>query len=268
MALLVGYSSDEEEEEEELAQVEPVENNTTAAPSNPTEPERKQSAAPEESPPPPPGPQPALQEPSIGPIQQHSVPLGPSLPEADNPYLPEPDVSGPSGASPAPSSPYTASRALLRDLTLPPTPNLDIPPSPPGSPPPALTAKAQQFLDLKKRGLHFNAKLTTSAALRNPALMDKLLAFVELDADARAQYDTTLPPDAWDPSAAAGAGGFPDWAFRGPLRLSQERVRKEREAEKTGGKRTAVEFVAGGGTPGSGSDTGGLRGSKRKAGAW
>ncbi|KAM0276115.1 hypothetical protein ACHAQH_007089 [Verticillium albo-atrum] len=261
MALLVGYSSDEDEEE--LVQAEPVKTETTEAPSESTNQDQNPTPASKPSPQPP-----APQEPPIGAIQQHSVPLGPSLPEADGPYLPEPSPSDPSAPGPAPSSPYTASRALLRDLTLPQTPNLDIPPSPPGSPPPALTAKAQQFLDLKGKGLHFNAKLTSSAALRNPALMDKLLAFVELD-DPRAQYVTTLPAGAWDPTGAAEGGGFPDWAFRGPLRLSQERVKKEREAERAGGKRAGVEFVAaGGGTPGSGSEAGGLRGSKRKAGAW
>ncbi|RNJ52452.1 hypothetical protein D7B24_003661 [Verticillium nonalfalfae] len=281
MALLVGYSSDEDDEENN--EVEAVKAEPANASSKPTEPEPTPSSSL------PPQPQaPAPEEPPIGPIQQHSVPLGPSLPDADAPsYLPEPShpPSSPSApqhaATARPVSPHTASRALLRDLTLPPTPNLDIPPSPPGSPPPALTAKTQQFLDLKSKGVHFNAKLTASAALRNPALMDKLLGFVGLghDDDPRAQYATTLSAGAWDPAGAAADGdgdggqgrGFPDWAFRGPLRLSQERVRKEREAERSAGKRTGVDFVAassGGGTPGSGSEAGGLRGSKRKAGAW
>ncbi|PNH43216.1 hypothetical protein VD0003_g9655 [Verticillium dahliae] len=286
MALLVGYSSDEDDEEN--VQAEAVKPLPANAPSKPTEPEPAASSSLPQQP-----QAPAPEEPPIGPIQQHSVPLGPSLPDADAPsYLPEPSHSPSSPSAPQhsatarPASPYTASRALLRDLTLPPTPNLDIPPSPPGSPPPALTAKTQQFLDLKSKGVHFNAKLTASAALRNPALMDKLLGFVGLghDDDPRAQYATTLSAGVWDPAGAAAGGdgdgdgdggrggrGFPDWAFRGPLRLSQERVRKEREAERSAGKRTGVDFVAassGGGTPGSGSEAGGLRGSKRKAGAW
>ncbi|CRK26095.1 Meiotically up-regulated gene protein like [Verticillium longisporum] len=281
MALLVGYSSDEDDEEN--VQVEAVKTEPANAPFKSTEPEPTPSSSL------PPQPQaPAPEEPPIGPIQQHSVPLGPSLPDADAPsYLPEPSQSPSSPSAPQhaatarPASPYTASRALLRDLTLPPTPNLDIPPSPPGSPPPALTAKTQQFLDLKSKGVHFNAKLTASAALRNPALMDKLLGFVGLghDDDPRAQYVTTLSAGTWDPTGAAADGdgdggrgrGFPDWAFRGPLRLSQERARKEREAERSAGKRTGVDFVAassGGGTPASGNEAGGLRGSKRKAGAW
>src|SRR5438132_953822 len=56
-------------------------------------------------------------------------------------------------------SPYSTSRSLIRDLTLPPYPNLDIPQSPPGSPPPELTQKFAQFLELKKQGVHFNDKL-------------------------------------------------------------------------------------------------------------
>lgn len=160
-------------------------------------------------------------------------------------------------------------RNLLRDLTLPTHPNLDIPPSPPGSPNPALNKKFDQFLDLKKKGVHFNSKLANSAALRNPALMDKLMDFIDLGPDAngkgmRSQYVTTLPADIWDPCGNA----FPDWAFRGPLKESQDRVRKEHEADRAAGKK-GVEFVSatGGGTPGSsGAEAGGLsRGSKRKA---
>ncbi|KAJ6155043.1 hypothetical protein N7470_005609 [Penicillium chermesinum] len=47
-------------------------------------------------------------------------------------------------------------------------PNLDIPPSPPGSPDPAANAKFQHFLSLKHQGVHFNAKLATSSSLKNP----------------------------------------------------------------------------------------------------
>ncbi|KAK3938058.1 HCNGP-like protein-domain-containing protein [Diplogelasinospora grovesii] len=141
-----------------------------------------------------------------------------------------------------PRSPYSASRALLHHLTFPAVPNTDIPPSPPGSPPPhleALNAKFDNFLKLKRtQGVHFNQRLAGSAALRNPGLMDKLLGFVGVettfdDADgnestaaATEQYATTLPADLWDPAA------FPPWAYRGPLRRAQERGHRERERAK------------------------------------
>lgn len=112
---------------------------------------------------------------------------------------------------------------------------MDIPPSPPGSPPPGANKKFDQFLELKKKGIHFNAKLEHSTALKNPSLMDKLMTFVEIDE--QTQYSTTLPPDLWNPNA------FPEWAFRSKLRKSRERLAKEKEAEKLIGGRTSVDFV-------------------------
>ncbi|KAK2020007.1 HCNGP-like protein [Colletotrichum eremochloae] len=213
-----------------------------------------------------PEPQPSPSDVAIGPVQQHSVPLGPSLPALDSqrPLGPSSQDNDPSQP---PASPYTASRALLRDLTLPPVPNLDIPPSPPGSPPPALEAKFTQFLDLKKKGVHFNAKLAQSTALRNPSLTDKLMGFVDLDG--RAGYATTLPADLWDPTSEEV---LPEWATRAALRQSQERVRAERAGLRKGGG--PVEFVpaatAGGAevsSPAAADQGGLLRSGKRKAGA-
>lgn len=145
-----------------------------------------------------------------------------------------------------PSSPYTANRSLIHNLTLPTVPNLDIPPSPPTSPSSAtaqaaLTARIDKFLELKrKKDTHFNAKIADSHALKNPPLMDKLLAFVgvgttfdEGPAVATEQYATTLPTDLWDPSS------FPEWAYRGQLRRSQERLQKDKGRERG----EAVHFV-------------------------
>ncbi|KAK5275512.1 hypothetical protein LTR16_012408, partial [Cryomyces antarcticus] len=39
-----------------------------------------------------------------------------------------------SGTASAPQSPYTSERLLIRDLTMPPMPNFNIPQSPPSSP--------------------------------------------------------------------------------------------------------------------------------------
>ncbi|CEJ86022.1 hypothetical protein VHEMI03985 [[Torrubiella] hemipterigena] len=161
---------------------------------------------------------------------QDNEPIGPSLPSLDNP---EPTVQD---AQDAPS-PYSSNRSLLHDLTLPAVPDFDIPPSPPGSPPPATNKKFEQFLTLKKKGTHFNAKLENSAAMRNPALASKLLAFVGMPDGDPAQYETTLSPELWNP------GGFPEEAFRGKLRRARDKLAKEREAERASGNRSTVEFV-------------------------
>ncbi|KAG5939053.1 hypothetical protein E4U53_007900 [Claviceps sorghi] len=173
----------------------------------------------------------------IGPI-----PLGPSLPppDANTNALPEPLPSpspSPSNedaaAINAPSSPYSSTRALMHDLTLPSVPNLAIPSSPPGSPPPATNKKFQQFLHLKRKGTHFNTRLESSTALRNPSLTDKLLSFVDLAGPA--QYETTLPRDLYDP------GRLPRYAHRDKLRKAREALVKEREAEKVSAR--GVDFV-------------------------
>ncbi|KAH6898755.1 HCNGP-like protein-domain-containing protein [Thelonectria olida] len=250
MAGLVGYASSDDEEEE-IEQPLPVKKSPSQAPAsepakaeieNVDEASRKVKD------------QKSSSEPSA-PAQQSAIPLGPSLPPLDEPLLNEELDS-----SQAPLSPYSASRALLRDLTLPSNPNLDIPPSPPGSPRADATKKLDQFLELKKKGVHFNAKLEQSSGLKNPSLMDKLLSFVEIDA--QSQYSTTLSTDLWDPN------GFPERAFRDKLRKSHAKIAKEAEAEKASGNRTAIDFVPSTtATYTSTSGAGGLsRGEKRKGG--
>lgn len=168
--------------------------------------------------------------------------MGPSLPPAE----PEQTEDTTLETSAAPSSPYSTNRALIQDLTLPSVPDFDIPPSPPGSPSPATNKKFQQFINLKKKGTHFNSKLESSTATRNPALMDKLLGFVDVtDTD---QYQTTLSPELWDPTA------FPDWAYRSRLRRATDKVAKEREAERSSGSRSTVEYVNAVGSSGKGQN--------------
>jgi len=124
---------------------------------------------------------------------------------------------------------------MIRELTLPVLPNLDIPPSPPGSPVASTNAKFQHFLELKKKGTHFNAKLASSPALKNPSLMQKLMDFAGISE--KEQYATTLPKEIWDPNA------FPESVHREELAKNQKRILKRKEEEKTAGKRTAVDFV-------------------------
>lgn len=135
----------------------------------------------------------------------------------------------------APQSPYSANRARLRELTLPPIPNMDIPDSPPGSPPPSTNAKFNQFLELKKQGVHFNEKLAKSSALKNPMMMDKLLAFADLD-DVD-EYSSTLAKDLWNP------GVFPEWAYKEKLAKLQQQISRRREDEKSRATRESLDFV-------------------------
>ncbi|XDG06862.1 hypothetical protein ABKA04_006477 [Annulohypoxylon sp. FPYF3050] len=224
MSGLVSYESSDEEEVEQQPEPKPLKQtqDTTGDTNEKPKPLTPELDAAPQNPDENPA---ALIGPQIGPAPAPAA--GPSFPpleeaplEDDGPGLP-------------PGSPYTSTRALLRDLTLPPIPNTDIPPSPPGSPPPATSAKFERFLELKKQGVHFNSKVAQNPSLRNPALAEKLLAFVDLGGAAD-QYQTTLPPEIWDPTA------FPRYAYKEQLKQSQAEVEKARMRGKGG----PIEFVA------------------------
>ena len=159
-----------------------------------------------------------------------------------------------------PQSPYTANRAMVCDLTLPTVPNLDIPVSPPGSPPPGTDKKFAHFLELKKQGVHFNEKLARSSALKNPSLLKKLMDFAGIEEDH--QYATTLRAEIWDPTA------FPAAAYKEQLASTQQEILKKQE-ERAKAQRGAIEFVSASasnqssrsGTPASCTNIKGLRGS-------
>ena len=136
----------------------------------------------------------------------------------------------------APQSPYSANRTMLRDLTLPPAPDLDIPPSPPGSPSAKVEKKLEHFLDLKRKKIHFNEKLARSPALKNPRLLSKLMNAAGLEE--HDQYATTLQQDVWNPQA------FPNWAFKEGLAKSQHEVTKRKEEDRLRTQREAIEFVS------------------------
>ncbi|OJD12834.1 hypothetical protein AJ78_06636 [Emergomyces pasteurianus Ep9510] len=150
------------------------------------------------------------------------------------------------------SSPFSSNRALLRDMTLPPFPNLDIPPSPPGSPNPAANQKFAHFLSLKRQGIHFNEKLASSSSLRNPSLLAKLMEHAGIDA--QAQYATSLPKDLWDPVTT-----LPPWGYKEELLKSQQELRRKIEEKKASGSgpRETIDFVPGGalGAGGSGDSS-------------
>ncbi|KAI0017662.1 hypothetical protein F4780DRAFT_582897 [Xylariomycetidae sp. FL0641] len=179
----------------------------------------------------------AVYGPQIGPT------AGPSFPPLeDDPTAAALDSLPGPPLPPPPGSPYTAERALIRDLTLPTVADLDIPASPPGSPPAATTAKFATFLRLKRQppGTHFNARLAGSAAARNPALPDKLLAFVGLDPAGPAPYRTTLPADLCpDPRA------FPRAAYKEQLRARQA----DAEQARARARGAPVSFIPAATTP-------------------
>jgi hypothetical protein len=190
-------------------------------------------------------PEPApVTAPLVGPVLGPANPIDDAIPESLE------------GEGFAPLSPYSANRALIRDLTLPTVPNYDIPLSPPESPGASANVKFKHFLRLKQQGIHFNEKLAKSSALKNPSLMQKLMDFSDIDE--ASQYSTTLPKNLWDPD------GFPERAYKEGLARSQQKILKKREDENTRGQRDAVEFVPAtasgdssrGGTPGAGGRMG------------
>ncbi|KAM3502240.1 hypothetical protein MY10362_004978 [Beauveria mimosiformis] len=281
MAGLVSYASSDEDSADEQPQIQ------ASSPLKQTQPQPQPSqpavaTAPKPTAPAAPSPQPhAPRAPGASlPPPSSALPLGPSLPPVALPSASA--AASSSSSSPSPSSPYTTTRSLIHDLTLPSIPNFDIPPSPPRSRSPssssssATTKKFEQFLALKKTGTHLNAKLEQSSALRNPALMDKLLDFVDVlppggggggggdgqggQREKALQYQTTLSAEVWDP------GAFPEWAFRDGLRRSREKVAKERETARAAGGRSSVDFVSGTTTAAAAAAGGGGLREKRKGG--
>jgi hypothetical protein len=121
-------------------------------------------------------------------------------------------------------------------MTLPPIPNLDIPPSPPGSPNPVANQKFAHFLSLKKQGVHFNEKLAGSSSLRNPSLLAKLMAHSGIDE--QAQYATSLPNDIWNVSS------LPPWGYKEELLKCQQEIRRRIEEKKSSGQREPIDFVS------------------------
>ncbi|KAJ5913476.1 hypothetical protein N7504_002359 [Penicillium tannophilum] len=167
----------------------------------------------------------------IGPSTNNKVPNGPVLGPASMNTTSYPNERSAGGRT----SPFSASRALIQDLTLPPVPNLDIPPSPPGSPDPAANAKFEHFLSLKKQGVHFNAKLASSSSLKNPSLLTKMMEHAGIDE--QTQYNTSLPVELWN------TYNLPPWAFKEELLRAQQEVRQRMDDKKTSGQRSSIEFV-------------------------
>ncbi|RAH46441.1 HCNGP domain-containing protein [Aspergillus brunneoviolaceus CBS 621.78] len=161
-----------------------------------------------------------------------------SMPDSDRP------IFGPSHESPydaqkfAPNHYMTlsASRTIIHDLTLPPVPNLDIPPSPPSSPDRSADAKFAHFLSLKKQGVHFNEKLSGSASLRNPSLLKAMMNHAGIDN--QEQYQASLPLAIWN------APGLPSWGFTEVIRQAQRDIQGTMDERRSVRRREEIPFVA------------------------
>jgi hypothetical protein len=126
---------------------------------------------------------------------------------------------------------------------MPTVPNFDIPDSPP---PPtanseeaavlaATTKKIERFLELKKKGVHFNERLQNSTSLRNPSLLPKLMQFANITQED--SYRSSLPEGVSVPIS------WPEDCYVENLMKQNERKQKKRLAE-----RDKVEFVPAAGT--------------------
>ena len=112
---------------------------------------------------------------------------------------------------------------------------------------------------MKKQGIHFNAKLASSSALKNPSLLPKLMRSAGVENSK--QYASTLPLEFWNPL------NLPEWAYKEELGKSQQTLAKKKEEERAKNQRESVEFVASGysarsssGNP-SGINAKGMKGS-------
>ncbi|KAI9884960.1 MAG: Proteasome subunit beta type-6 [Watsoniomyces obsoletus] len=189
------------------------------------------------------------------PVQDTTQPLeGPMLGPPQDPTNGTTSTSAPASTSTSlPQSPYSHTRSIIRDLTLPPIPNFSVPASPPGSPiTSTTTSKFSHFLELKSQGIHFNEKLAKSSALKNPSLLQKLMTFAGISE--KEQYFSSIPKDCFDPL------DLPYWAYKEELARSQQESRKREEELKREVGRTVVDFVPatdGGGGVGTGGGSGG-----------
>ncbi|KAK4951902.1 hypothetical protein LTR10_009822 [Elasticomyces elasticus] len=170
---------------------------------------------------------------SIAEPETHIQPLGP----AQGPSAPAQDMSD--TPSDPPASPYTSERLRVRELTMPPFPNFEIPDAPPlpqmnseeAAALAATTKKFERFLELKKQGVHFNERLQNSSSLRNPSLLPKLMEFASISLE-----------DSYASTISESEGGVPvKWAeecYVENLVKQNEKREKKRVAE-----REKVDFV-------------------------
>ncbi|KIX97817.1 uncharacterized protein Z520_06595 [Fonsecaea multimorphosa CBS 102226] len=157
------------------------------------------------------------------------------------------------------SQQHMSERETIHLLTQATHPMTAIPPSPPGSPDPAMDAKFKRFLELKAKGVHFNEDLAKKSTFHNPGLLATMMARAGVEGDD--QYRTSLPREVWDPL------GFPPLAYKEELLRSQQILREQDSNSKkslsAAGKRT-IEFTSGGRSGASSRESTPGTASKRK----
>ncbi|KAK4561166.1 hypothetical protein LTR86_005121 [Recurvomyces mirabilis] len=158
-----------------------------------------------------------------------------------SPAPPVDDTTISTSPTSGPTSPYTTERLLIRNLTMPPIPNFDIPDEPPPPPPnseaaatlAARTKKFEHFLALKKKGVHFNQRLQDSSSLRNPGLLPNLMEFAGVSREE--SYASAIPVE-----FGGVPGVWPEaWGVEDLVRGNERRLKRERAG------RQGVEFVSG-----------------------
>lgn len=148
-----------------------------------------------------PPPRPHSPSPSPSPLPQPPSPKHYS-PRPESPRAPSPeviDVDTPTSDSAEYISQLSYQNCLIREATIPILPSdlndFGIPPSPPGSPDPALAAKLDKFRELQERGVFFNDRLGGNRGFRNPKLLERLRGFVGVEDE----YGSHLPVEIWNP---------------------------------------------------------------------
>lgn len=156
----------------------------------------------------------------LGPAQ------GPAIgPQSVDPPLPEDMPS-------REENPETTSRRIMQNLTLPPIPHVEIPPSPPRSPDPTTETNIQSYLEMKSQGIHLNKTLASKPLLRNPSLYSKLIDFAGIGE--KEQYATSLTED----QQVGGLDGFDDSQYVENLEIDLRKrlqgAREDRDKDKSG----------------------------------
>jgi hypothetical protein len=136
-------------------------------------------------------------------------------------------------------------------------PNFDIPTSPPRPTSPdsvaalsATTKKFERFLELKRKGVHFNARLQTSSSLRNPSLLPKLMEFAGVTKDD--SYRSTLDEDAGGVPAKWGEESYVESLVRENDRWRKRKLKEREKVDFVPSKSEASSAV---GTPKAGAAT-------------
>ncbi|KAK6507058.1 hypothetical protein TWF481_005509 [Arthrobotrys musiformis] len=172
-------------------------------------------------------------------------------PPSVEPEYPPSDDGEESGPTSPPLSPYSHTRSLLRSYTIPNlTPDFSIPESPPGSPPANIGKQFATFLNLKKKNVHFNQKLSQTTALRNPNLLENLMMHVEMDAVG--QYATNWRKHIWNPDPKVLGEGIE--SLRGENAVQALARLQKVGFEERMAERKTVEFV---GSSGASAEKGG-----------